>query len=155
MKRRPFVAGLLGAAAWLALPEAIAHHGWGGWNLAEPVYLEGIIKTVRWQNPHPELVIEVSPDLALPAGLSTRPLPQELEQLGRRDVLTKASLPKDPAGAWIVETTGILRLENFGLKSPPKAGEKLATVGYLNPEEPRRLRPDMLFLEDGRVIRSK
>ena len=52
MQRRTVL--LAAAAAPLA---AAAHHGWSSFDQDRPVYLEGRIKSVRWANPHAELLL--------------------------------------------------------------------------------------------------
>ena len=37
---------------------APAHHGWSSFDEAGPVYLEGVVKEVKWQNPHAEVKLK-------------------------------------------------------------------------------------------------
>ena len=43
-----------------ALPLGVhAHHGWSSFDADRPLYLEGAVRKVRWQNPHAELELEL------------------------------------------------------------------------------------------------
>src|SRR5688572_21616677 len=65
MKRRPF---LLAVAA---LPLAArAHHGWSSFDQDRPLFLQGRVVSVKWQNPHAELVVELPADYKVPADLA-------------------------------------------------------------------------------------
>ena len=50
MKRRPFL--LAAVAAPFA---ARAHHGWSSFDQDRPLFLQGLVTAVSWQNPHAEL----------------------------------------------------------------------------------------------------
>lgn len=41
---------LVAATAWPL--GAQAHHGWSSFDPDRPIYLEGTVRKVRWQNPH-------------------------------------------------------------------------------------------------------
>ena len=61
MKRRTCL------VAVLAAPFAVrAHHGWSSFNIDQPVFIEGRVVAVKWQNPHAELVVELPPDYKVP-----------------------------------------------------------------------------------------
>ena len=50
-------------AFWLTLSFAtplMAHHGWGGYDVANPVTVEGKITTVKFENPHATITVETS-----------------------------------------------------------------------------------------------
>ena len=62
----------LSVACALIANVAFAHHGWSSFDETKPIYLEGVVKSVKWQNPHAELIINISKDATLPAELGTR-----------------------------------------------------------------------------------
>jgi hypothetical protein len=69
---------LLVAAVAVAVPmAAAAHHGWSSFDQGRPVYLEGRVKSVRWANPHAEVVPTVAASTRLPADLASRSLPAQ------------------------------------------------------------------------------
>jgi hypothetical protein len=51
--------GILAALAVLAGP-AIAHHGWGSYDAAKPVTVNGPILTSKYENPHVTLTVRGS-----------------------------------------------------------------------------------------------
>ncbi|WP_210165836.1 DUF6152 family protein [Bosea sp. LC85] len=58
----------LAATTFLAfgvLP-ALAHHGWTYFDTSRVFYLEGQIASVRWGNPHPEIVLRATPRSDVP-----------------------------------------------------------------------------------------
>jgi hypothetical protein len=71
---------LLSLAAAGSLPtlfsaRAQAHHGWGTFDESRPLYFEGEVTAVRWQNPHAELELQLSETLAVPPDLASRAVP--------------------------------------------------------------------------------
>ena len=70
VRRRLIGAGGL-ACAVVALP-ARAHHGWSSFDETAPIWIEGTVRDVRWQNPHAELIVERAPEPRLPDDLATR-----------------------------------------------------------------------------------
>lgn len=146
MKRRTLL--LAGAAAPLA---AVAHHGWSSFDQDRPVYLEGRIKSVRWANPHAELVLVVDGALKLPADLARRSLPAQSQQVDRAAVLAKTRLPEAAAGEWTVELAPLSRMQAWGVREPAPGG-RIEVIGYIAPQvgDGRLLRVEYLFA-DGKV----
>lgn len=95
MKRRT----LLLATAFAPLT-ALAHHGWSSFDQDKPVYLEGRIKTVRWANPHAEVVLVVDGAMKLPADLGRRSLPAQSQNVDGAAILARTRLPEQAAGEW-------------------------------------------------------
>lgn len=62
---------LMGAAAFLGLASsqiARAHHGFDGrYNMAAPVWIEGVVADAYFGNPHSELTVRVPADIQLPS----------------------------------------------------------------------------------------
>lgn len=68
MLRRTAGTGLLLGLILVGI--ARAHHGFDGrYNLATPVWVEGLVVEAYFGNPHSELTVEISSDLSMPAPL--------------------------------------------------------------------------------------
>jgi hypothetical protein len=124
--RRHFVLAALAAGA---LP-ARAHHGWSSFDQDKPVYLAGTVKSVRWQNPHAEVMLTVAPGLALPADLAARSAPPQSQAVDGAAIFKKAALPPQAAGEWVVELAPLSRMNAWSAPEL-KAGEKIEVVGYI------------------------
>lgn len=146
MKRRTLL--LAAAASPLA---ASAHHGWSSFDQDKPVYLAGRVKSVRWANPHAELVIEVDGALQLPADLARRSLPAQSQNVDGAALLAKARLPEAAGGEWTIELAPLFRMNAWGAQEP-KAGERVELIGYIAPKigAGRLIRVEYLFA-NGRV----
>lgn len=81
---------------------ARAHHGWSSFDPDRPIYLEGTVRKVRWQNPHAELELETPAELKLPADLAQRAVPAQASPWMARPCLPRRfCLPaKTAAGRW-------------------------------------------------------
>ena len=143
MNRRTLL--LAGAATPLA---AIAHHGWSSFDQDKPVYLEGRIKSVRWANPHAEVVLVVDGGLKLRADLARRSLPAQSQQVDGAAILAKTRLPEAAAGEWTVEFAPLSRMQAWGVREP-KSGERIEVIGYIAPKvgDGRLLRVEYLFAD--------
>lgn len=143
MRRRTFV---IGGAAALAAP-ALAHHGWSSFNQDEPLYLDGRVKTVRWQNPHAEVTIDVAAGMKLPEGFATRAVPAQQSAIDGAGILKKTQAPTSAAGEWLVEFAPLSRMEAWGLAEPLKPGDRIEVVGYSAPRlnNGRLFRVEYLF----------
>jgi hypothetical protein len=125
LNRRFFVAAALAAGA---LP-VLAHHGWSSFDQGKPLYLAGTVKSVRWQNPHAEVVLSVAPNLALPADLATRQAPPQSQNVDAAAIFKTAALPGQPAGEWEVELAPLSRMTAWNAPEL-KAGERIEIIGY-------------------------
>jgi Family of unknown function (DUF6152) len=105
-----------------------AHHGWSSFDEKAPLYLEGTVKSVRWQNPHAEFVLEVAPLKALPIDLLARPIPEQQASVDAQAVLKATRLPK-ANGPWEIELAPIFRMNAWKV-DPIAVGSKVAVVGY-------------------------
>lgn len=130
------------------VPEALAHHGWSSFDQDRPVYLSGSIKSVRWQNPHAELVLTVDGSLKTPGDLATRSVPAQQQNVDGPAIMKKAQAPEKPAGEWQVEFAPLSRMQLWGLGDAPKAGDRIEVVGYVAPkiQGGRLLRVEYLFM---------
>jgi hypothetical protein len=142
MDRRVFLAAL---AAWPAFSRA--HHGWSGFDQDRPLYLEGRVARVRWQNPHAELELELAPALRLPSDLSARAVPAQTAPVDGKAVLGRAALPTRKDRVWEVELAPLTRLEAWKL-AEIRPGATVSVVGYAAPGEKGEpvLRAEYLFV---------
>jgi hypothetical protein len=143
---------LLFAVAGGLVASAGAHHGWSSFDQDRPYYLQGTIKSVRWANPHAEAVVEVAPDVRLPADLASRALPRQSQDVDAAGILKKVQLPPAAAGPWQIEFAPLTRMQAWGMGTSPKVGDRLEVIGYGGPTAGglRVLRVEYLFL-DGRT----
>ena len=124
MKRRPFLLAV--AAAPFA---ARAHHGWSSFDQDRPLFLQGRVVSVKWQNPHAELVLELPPDHRLPVDLATRPIPQQSAPVDGKALLAKAQVPTRKDTRWEIELAPLTRLEAWKL-GPIPVGATVGVLGY-------------------------
>jgi hypothetical protein len=145
MQRRDWLIAGLGS---LVLPGVHAHHGWSSFNESQSVYIEGIVRAVRWQNPHAELELTVPENLKLPSDLAARKVPPQTNPVDVGQVLAKARLPETKASVWTVELAPLFRMEQW--KVPMiKAGDRVALVGYVLAREIRPLmRVEVLLMAE-------
>lgn len=138
---------LLTAAVMLAAP-AIAHHGWSSFDQDKPYYLQGTIKTVRWANPHAEAVVQVAPDVKMPADLAARPLPKQSQEVDAAGIVKKVQLPPSVSGDWQLEFAPMTRMQAWGVGTSPKVGDRIEVIGYTGPMAGnlRVMRVEYLFL---------
>lgn len=143
MNRRRFLL----AAASMYGSAAIAHHGWSSFDQDKPVFLAGTVKSVRWQNPHAEVLLTVAAGLALPADLARRTVPSQSQKVDGAAVLTRATVPSNSAGEWEIEFAPLSRMEAWGLKEPLKTGDRIELLGYALAEANRKvMRVEYMFV---------
>jgi len=111
-----------------------------------PIYVAGTVKRAKWEDPHANLVIAVSPSLALPADLASRALPAQRTPVDGTDLLRRAALPPRPGAEWTVELASPAELQAWGCAAIP-AGDKVEVIGYLLRMKgaPPYLRAEYLF----------
>ena len=142
MQRRTLIAAAL--AAPLA---ARAHHGWGSFDQARPIYLEGRATKVVWRNPHAELALELPADLKLPADLASRTLPTQSAGVDGAALLKAAQLPVRKDRVWQIELAPLTRMDAW--KVPEiRAGDAVGVLGftYNGEKGDAVLRAEYLFL---------
>jgi Family of unknown function (DUF6152) len=135
MQRRSIV--LAGVTLPLVLPFASrvnAHHGWSSFDQERPVYLEGRAQKVTWQNPHAELMLEVTRDLKIPSDLASRTLPAQSAPVDGKNILAKAVLPKRKDSVWEIELSPLTRLQAWNVPEI-KTGTSLAVLGFTFKDE--------------------
>lgn len=119
---------------WMGLPLAMpglamAHHGWSSFDQDRPLYIEGRVVKSRWQNPHAELVVELLPELKLPADLAQRQVPAQTAPVDGKALLAKTVLPTRKDRRWEVELAPLTRMEAWRV-AEIKAGATVAVVGF-------------------------
>ena len=117
----------------LAATIAFAHHGWSSFDETKPIYLEGVVKSVKWQNPHAELMLEVN-GASAPAALTRFAIPKQSANVDGLTVLGSAKAPSRKDKVWEVEFAPITRMDAWKV-APIKVGEKIAVVGYTFKDE--------------------
>lgn len=124
MKRRTLLLSVAG------LPTlALAHHGWSSFDQDRPLYLEGRVTGVRWQNPHAELDLEVSPTLKVPADLASRQVPGQSAAVDGKAMLAKAQVPTRKDTKWEIELAPLTRMEAWKV-AEIKPGTRISVVGF-------------------------
>ena len=124
MKRRPLL------LAALAAPFAArAHHGWSSFDQDRPIFLQGRVVSVKWRNPHPELVIELAPDYKLPADVASREVPAQSASIDGKALLARATAPTRKDRRWEIELPPLTRLEAWKIAAP-KPGATIGVLGY-------------------------
>jgi hypothetical protein len=151
MKRRSLVLAAAAASTAVAVPPAWAHHGWSSFDQDRPLYLEGRVVSARWQNPHAELMIEVPPDLKVPADLAKRSLPAQSAPVDGPGLLAKATVPRRNDRQWELELAPLTRMEAWKVQEI-KPGARISAVGFTSKDEKGDavLRVEYLFV-DGKV----
>lgn len=112
---------------------ALAHHGWSSFDETKPIYLEGVVKSVKWQNPHAEVTLEVNGANA-PAALTRFTIPKQSANVDAVTILGTAKAPTRKDKVWQIEFAPITRMEAWKI-APIKVGEKVAVVGYTFKDE--------------------
>lgn len=135
------------AAATMPLV-ARAHHGWSSFDADRPVYLEGSVRQVRWQNPHAELELELPADLKLPADLAQRPVPAQTSPVDGKALLAKAALPTRKDRRWEVELAPLTRMQAWQVPQIQPGGF-VSVVGFALREDKGGavLRAEYLFMD--------
>ena len=142
MKRRTCL------VAALAAPFAArAHHGWSSFNIDQPVFIEGRVVAVTWQNPHAELMVELPADYKLPAGLAARAVPAQSANVDGKALLAKAIAPPRKERKWEVELAPLTRLSDWKV-APIAVGATVGVLGYTlqDPKGEAVVRAEYLFV---------
>lgn len=146
MQRRSFV-----LAALAIPPAAMAHHGWSSFDQDRPLWLEGKVIRVKWQNPHAELIMELPATPRLPPDLASRALPAQAAPIDGKALLAKAQLPRRKDRKWEVELAPLTRLQAWAMPEI-KVGAAAGVLGFSFKDEAGEavLRAEYVFL-DGKV----
>jgi hypothetical protein len=138
MKRREFkrlalVSGLSGAGFAIPMQFAFAHHGWSSFDETKPLYLAGKVASVKWQNPHAELTLELNPRLALPSDTGALKIPAQSATVDGSKIFASAALPKH-RGVWNVELAPLTRMQAWKIE-PLKVGDSIAVIVFTYKDE--------------------
>ena len=127
---------------------ARAHHGWSSFDPDRPIYLEGTVRKVRWQNPHAELELETPAELKLPADLAQRVVPAQVSPVDGKALLAKTVLPPRKDRRWEVELAPLTRMQAWQVQEI-KPGTAVSVVGFTLREEKGDavLRAEYLFVD--------
>lgn len=127
---------------------ARAHHGWSSFDPDRPIYLEGTVRKVRWQNPHAELELETPAELKLPADLAQRVVPAQASSVDGKALLAKTVLPTRKDRRWEVELAPLTRMQAWQVQEI-KPGTAVSVVGFTLREEKGDavLRAEYLFVD--------
>ncbi|WP_010458803.1 DUF6152 family protein [Acidovorax radicis] len=125
-----------------------AHHGWSSFDPERPIYLEGKVLKVRWQNPHAELELEIPAELKLPVDLAQRVVPAQTSPVDGKALLAKAVLPNRKDRRWEVELAPLTRMQAWQVQEI-KTGAAVSVVGFTLREEKGDavLRAEYLFVD--------
>jgi hypothetical protein len=126
---------------------ARAHHGWSSFDAERPIYLEGTVRKVRWQNPHAELELELPAQLRLPADLAQRAVPAQTSPVDGKALLARAVLPTRKDRRWEIELAPLTRMQAWQVQEI-KPGTDLSVVGFTLRDEKGDavLRAEYLFV---------
>ncbi len=133
MKRREWLITSGALVAMSATPRAFAHHGWSSFDESKPLYFEGKVKSVKWQNPHAELVVTLDGNAKLPANLAARAVPKQSANVDGAKIFASAALPKRK-GDWNVELAPLTRMDAWNV-APLKAGDAFQGIGFTYKDE--------------------
>lgn len=135
MKLRRRIIVTLPAVVFAPLANMVlAHHGWSSFDESKPIYLEGVVKNVKWQNPHAELVLDITRNATMPADLPKAQVPKQTAPVDASSILTRATVPLRKDASWTIELAPLTRLEAWKVE-PLKVGDKVAVVGYTFKDE--------------------
>jgi hypothetical protein len=148
MQRRPFILSSLALPLAALTRNAHAHHGWSSLDQDRPIYLEGKVLKVAWQNPHTELDIELTSGLKIPADITRRSLPAQAAPVDGKALLAKAVLPKRSDKKWEIELAPLTRMQAWNVPEI-KPGATVAVLGFTFTEEKGDavLRAEFLWLD--------
>lgn len=149
---KPRLLVILVAIALGGVPPVSAHHGWGYYDTARPIYLSGRVTSVSWRNPHPEITLR-NEAAALPSRWSGLPVPAELAALGFEQTLGRTS-PAETGAEWTLDLAPINRLEAWGMPREPQPGDVITAIAFPACEEEGVARPALIVL-DGVGVRQQ
>lgn len=123
---------LAGIGLLLAAGQARAHHAWRPFEGAPPLYLEGHVNTLLWNDPHPHLRLVHRPDARLPTDLRNREVLPHKETRRMEALIDRAVVPVFER-AWRVELPTLAKLLEWGVQRP-KMGNTLGVLGLPGPD---------------------
>jgi len=124
---------LLSLLSLIVTGASFAHHGWSGFDETTPIYLEGLVKNVTWQNPHAGIVLAIN-HASPPAALARFAIPRQTAQVDAILILGSAKAPTRKDVNWEIEFAPVTRMDAWKV-APIKVGERIAVVGYTFKDE--------------------
>jgi hypothetical protein len=148
MKRREWLIASSALVSIAGVSRVFAHHGWSSFDETKPLYFEGKVKSVKWQNPHAELVLTLDGNAKLPTSLATRAVPKQSANVDGAKIFSTASLPKRK-GDWNVELAPLTRMDAWKV-APLKVGDTFQGIGFTYKDEQgaQVTRIEFLFVGD-------
>lgn len=133
------------ALGFIVASGARAHHGFDGrYNLAAPVWIEGVVVETYFGYPHSELNVQVFSDIAVPAS------PPDLGPAAGFLDARALTVPDDIVGQTIVlELPPTPQYSSLGEQIA--IGGQIAAVAVRNCEPPHQFNVQWLRLPDGKV----
>jgi hypothetical protein len=128
------VTALAAAVIGLASPAAFAHHGWSSFDEQRPLYLAGIVESVRWENPHAIVRLRPAPGLAVPDDLASREAPSQQAPVDGAKILAEARLPEALDAEWEIELAPLTRMAAWQVPTLAE-GQTVEIVGYTFPDQ--------------------
>lgn len=127
---------------------ARAHHGWSSFDQDRPIYLQGKVVSVKWRNPHAELVLELPPGYQVPADLAARALPAQSASVDGKALLAKAVAPTRKDRRWEIELAPLTRLQSWNV-APVQPGAEVGVLGFTFAQEQGEaiVRAEYLFVD--------
>lgn len=132
-----------------------AHHGWSYFDTSQPLYFSGTVEEVSWKNPHPELIIRVPDNLALPENINAINIPPELEELNFQNTIDNLNVLPNPGGNWTLILAPTTRLNEWGMPEAPQIGEEIAVFGYISCDSQKEVRPELVIFDENRSVRQR
>lgn len=129
-----------------ASEDASAHHGFGGrYDLARPLWIEGVVKQAYFGQPHAEIAIEV------PAGITVPRTAPDLASAASFLDVTALAVRADTAGR-VVKIELPPTQQFFRLGNQVKVGSTIAVIVVRNCEPPHQLNGQWLRLASGEIV---
>lgn len=123
---------LAGIGLLLVAARVRADHPWRPYEGAPPLYVEGEVNTLLWNDPHPHLRLVHRPPVRLPTDLRERKLLPHRDADRTRELLSRTVVPVFER-AWRVELPTLAKLLLWGVERP-MIGERVGVIGWPGPD---------------------
>lgn len=123
---------LAGIGLLLIAGRVRADHPWRPYEGAPPLYVEGNVNTLLWNDPHPHLRLVHRPSVRLPTDLRERKLLPHRDADSTAQLLSRVVVPVFER-AWRVELPTLAKLLEWGVERP-MIGEPAGVIGMPGPE---------------------
>jgi hypothetical protein len=149
MKVKITIAVLAFLTSVVVAQSSTAHHGFDGrYDTSRPIYLEGTVRSARWQAPHSIVELDLPKTLMIPSNLGQA---RNIDRLEKRTLQTLVVPQK------LLGTTQRLEFPPVGsmvnpLRNRLRSGNRMAAIAYRNCESPHQLRVQFVRLTDGTTV---